>query len=342
MRGVQDRTKELFAIADAKCKLRGYAPTPRARAAKTRFGTMASRIGRALAEVEGRTDRLARLSAKSSLFDDPGAEIAEITSILKQELASVGASIEALHSSKPSERQMTPHAEAVLQWLQTNFSRGTERFQQALQQREAILNAKEARLAGISGAATPQPFSTPQQPSGGRAGRSQLLRAQPFTPQALEAGARRRRPHGHHVTSPELTAVQQSQCGGAGGGGASGVERPGEVAIDMGAMTPPAAQQHQHFWTPRSRQHRDEELTAMRSTLAELGGMFQRFTSIVAEQGELIERIDANTEEASVNVEEGHSQILKYRKSIEGNRGFIIKAFAVLCFFIILFGTVMR
>ena len=70
--------------------------------------------------------------------------------------------------------------------------------------------------------------------------------------------------------------------------------------------------------------------------------MFQRFTSIVAEQGELIERIDANTEEASVNVEEGHNQILKYRKSMIGNRGLIIKTFAVIFFFIIFFGTVMR
>ena len=91
MRGVQDRTAELFAIADAKCKLRGYAPTPRPRVPKSRFGTMASRIGRALMEVEGRTDRLARLSSKSSLFDDPGAEIAELTSLLKQELGTATA-----------------------------------------------------------------------------------------------------------------------------------------------------------------------------------------------------------------------------------------------------------
>ena len=283
MRGVQDRTAELFAIADAKCKLRGYAPTPRPRVPKSRFGTMASRIGRALMEVEGRTDRLARLSSKSSLFDDPGAEIAELTSLLKQELASVGASIEALPTCKPSGRQLSPHAEAVLQWLQTNFSHGTERFQAALQQREAILNAKESRLAGISGVATAAAPSTPQAPfSGGRAGRSNLLE-----------GARRRRPH-NHVMSPELGAVNGGPAWRAAGGG---LPVAGEVAIDMNALTPPPQQQQQqHFWTPRSRQHRDEELSAMKSTLAELGGMFQRFTAVVAEQGETIERIDANTE----------------------------------------------
>ena len=70
--------------------------------------------------------------------------------------------------------------------------------------------------------------------------------------------------------------------------------------------------------------------------------MFQRFTAIVAEQGEMIERIDAHTEDALVNVEEGHSQIKTYQKSIQANRGLILKAFAVLFFFIVLFGTVMR
>ena len=41
-------------------------------------------------------------------------------------------------------------------------------------------------------------------------------------------------------------------------------------------------------------------------------------------------------------MEEGHQQILKYKKSIVGNRALIVKAFATLFFFIILFGTVMR
>ena len=41
-------------------------------------------------------------------------------------------------------------------------------------------------------------------------------------------------------------------------------------------------------------------------------------------------------------MEEGHAQILKYRKTMEANRGLIIKSFLVLFFFTVLFGTVMR
>jgi len=96
------------------------------------------------------------------------------------------------------------------------------------------------------------------------------------------------------------------------------------------------------LWTPRSRKHRAQEVSRMQSTLAEIGGMFQSFSAIVSEQENLIARIDADTEAASVNVDEGHSQINKYQKSIQGNRSFIIKAFIVLFCFIILFGTVFR
>ena len=77
----------------------------------------------------------------------------------------------------------------------------------------------------------------------------------------------------------------------------------------------------------------------MQSTLADIGQMFSRFSAIVAEQGELIERIDANTEASVNNVEEAHNQILKYSKYVQGNRGLIVKTFAVLAFFIVLFSS---
>jgi syntaxin 5 len=80
----------------------------------------------------------------------------------------------------------------------------------------------------------------------------------------------------------------------------------------------------------------------MQSTLAELGSMFQRFGSLVAEQGELIDRIDANADVTIGNIEEAHSQIHKYQKYIKGNRSLIIKTFGVLFFVIIIWGTVGR
>ena len=54
------------------------------------------------------------------------------------------------------------------------------------------------------------------------------------------------------------------------------------------------------------------------------------------------QRIDANTDDAAFNIEEGHNQILKYKNTVLSNRGLILKIFGVLFFFIIFFGTTMH
>ena len=59
-------------------------------------------------------------------------------------------------------------------------------------------------------------------------------------------------------------------------------------------------------------------------------------------QGETIERIDANADATIGNVDEAHSQILKYKSHIAGNRGLIIKTFLVLWAIILIYGMVSR
>lgn len=48
-------------------------------------------------------------------------------------------------------------------------------------------------------------------------------------------------------------------------------------------------------------------------------------------------RIDANVEDAEMNVEAAHSEILKYFHSVSSNRWLIIKIFVVLIVFFIIF-----
>jgi syntaxin 5 len=48
-------------------------------------------------------------------------------------------------------------------------------------------------------------------------------------------------------------------------------------------------------------------------------------------------RIDANVEDAELNVEAAHNEIVKYFQSITSNRWLMIKIFAVLIFFFFFF-----
>ena len=77
---------------------------------------------------------------------------------------------------------------------------------------------------------------------------------------------------------------------------------------------------------------RAQEMRKVESTIVELGTMFSRMTSLVAEQGDVIERIDADTIEVLDNVREAQSQLEQYFASISSNRGLILRLLAVAAF----------
>jgi len=57
----------------------------------------------------------------------------------------------------------------------------------------------------------------------------------------------------------------------------------------------------------------------------------------VKEQEEVVHRIDGNIEDAEMNVEAAHTELLKYFKSVTSNRWLMIKVFALLIFFFVIF-----
>jgi syntaxin 5 len=84
-------------------------------------------------------------------------------------------------------------------------------------------------------------------------------------------------------------------------------------------------------------QSRAETMQNIESTIVELGGIFQQLAHMVKEQEEVIQRIDHNVEDTHLNVEAAHTEILKYFQSVTSNRWLIIKVFAVLIIFFIIF-----
>lgn len=105
-----------------------------------------------------------------------------------------------------------------------------------------------------------------------------------------------------------------------GGGGEVAIAMPGGVLLQQEHTSSRAA-----------------AVESIEKTLSELQGIFGDLVALVAEQGDMIQRLDANIENTSLNVERGHSELLKYLYNISGNRGLIIKLFIVLIIFIVLF-----
>ncbi|GFQ95584.1 syntaxin-5 [Trichonephila clavata] len=84
-------------------------------------------------------------------------------------------------------------------------------------------------------------------------------------------------------------------------------------------------------------QNRADTMQNIEATIVELGTIFQQLAHMVKEQEEIVQRIDSNVEESHLNIEAAHSEILKYFQSVTSNRWLMIKIFAVLIVFFIIF-----
>lgn len=80
-------------------------------------------------------------------------------------------------------------------------------------------------------------------------------------------------------------------------------------------------------------QQRGEAIEAIEKTIGELGSIFGQLATMVSEQSEMIQRIDANTEDVVDNVEGAQRELLKYWNRVSSNRWLIAKMFGVLMIF---------
>ena len=105
-----------------------------------------------------------------------------MSAVLKQEMSTIGASSPA-KAARRRRAAMGGDAAAVLAWLGQGLNTGSEAFQAALKQREAIQSAKETRAEKLGAAAY---VAAPSTPAAGPRGGS--------TCTAATAGLRRRAP----------------------------------------------------------------------------------------------------------------------------------------------------
>lgn len=84
-------------------------------------------------------------------------------------------------------------------------------------------------------------------------------------------------------------------------------------------------------------ENRAEAVENIERTIQELGQMYQRLATIVSMQNEMAIRIDADMELALDNVNKGHSELLRLFENVSSNRWLILKVFATLILFAILF-----
>jgi predicted PurR-regulated permease PerM len=80
-------------------------------------------------------------------------------------------------------------------------------------------------------------------------------------------------------------------------------------------------------------QQRSTAIESIESTITELGSIFSQLATMVAQQGEQVQRIDQDTIDIESNIQSAQSELLKFYSSISGNRMLMLKVFGMIMIF---------
>ncbi|KAG2804696.1 hypothetical protein PC118_g5422 [Phytophthora cactorum] len=303
----------------------------------SRDARLAQQISDQLRQQELCLRELQELAGKKSIIgDDPTAQIATLTDVLKKELGAVERSIQMFQQTVNAQQgrhqqHHQAHFTIVCQSLKSRCAKSVKAFHQALQQHTAAIRERSTRRSkfshgGVNGhQVLPTSNGAPLQPQRnlppGRSAAGSGFQA-PLAPTPTKPGA-----------APALSPP-------APGAGLRRRANLGASPFMQQRTTPPgsgAGMQQQQYRPREDAQTRYNNAAQVESTIVEITGMYTRMATMVAEQGEIITRIDDDMDIAQTNVEAAHGELLKLFNMVQGNRSLILKIFLVLILVIFLF-----
>eukprot|EP01134_Creolimax_fragrantissima_P006576 CFRG6576T1 len=285
----RDRTAELQGIArslQSRSGIQPHAQVAPQKSGASEFTRIAKSIQKDINNTFGKLEKLTLLATKKSMFDDRPVEIQELTYIIKQDIANLNNQISRLQQyqlGKTRGMAQTQHnSNSVVVILQSRLANMSSGFKTVLEDRTKTIQQQQQRRQQFSGsAAPPENFMAIPPPSEQQQ-------------QKTQAG---------HYGKDHLRQRQ----GGEEYAGAS-------VAIDMGGPSSHQASYQQMQLTENQgsayMQDRSNAVDSINKTIAELGGIFTQLATLVHEQGQMTERIDANTVDTEMNIEGAHGELL--------------------------------
>jgi len=326
---VTDRTKEFRACVesmrsrssiparDSQVKQRQLTTQKQS---KSEFARRTSSIGKDLASTTVKLDKLAQLAKRKTLFDDRPVEISELTFIIKQDIANINKQLSDLQShvkqqkavtkSGPS-KQIDEHNSNVVTLLQSKLASTSINFKEVLEIRTQNMKESKNRTEQFMSNTTSAASQNPPQ--------SSLLFTSSSNPQKPSKG--KERANDDMLALDLHTAEERVGMNGDGNPYSNGGYHQMQLM----------EQQDDYI------QQRSTAITSIESTIAELGQIFTQLATMVAEQRETVQRIDADTIDIANNVGGAQRELLKYYASISSNRWLMMKVFGVLIVFFLIF-----
>ncbi|RPA80888.1 t-SNARE [Ascobolus immersus RN42] len=284
---------------------------------RSEFARKAAEVGRSINDTMTKLERLAHLARRKTLFDDRPVEIAELTYVIKQDLASINTRISDLQAlsraNNPNPRktdEVAEHSKNVVVMLQGKLADVSVGFKEVLEVRTKNIQAGKARTENFVSSV------------GKAAGES-----------SLSLGA----------NSSPLYSLSPSPAQGVQGRRGTPLPSSNNLSLSLEPTSGGMMQSQQQLMLLEEGQGsnayisaRSEAIDAIERTINELGGIFGQLAQMVSEQGEMVQRIDQDVEDTVVHIEGAQAELMKYWKSVSSNRMLFLKMFGVLMIFFLL------
>ncbi|KAI5292125.1 cis-Golgi t-SNARE syntaxin [Ascosphaera acerosa] len=316
---------------------------------RSEFARRAAEIGRGISATTAKLQRLALLAKQKPLFDDRPVEISELTFIIKQDLAALNKQIaglaaftQAAHPKAHRNRadQEGEHNDNVVVLLQGKLADVGANFKEVLEVRTKNIQASRSRTENFvssvgAGARAQQHHHQHQQPhAAGRSDSPLYAPARAKSPAVAQQQQQQQQQQSNQMllSLDEPASGSSALFGGGGGKGPAAAGGGGQVSDQQLLIM----EEGQTATDTSYIQARGEAIDAIERTINELGGIFGQLATMVSEQSEMIQRIDANTEDVVEHVQGAQRELMKYWSRVSGNRWLIAKMFGVLMIFFLI------
>ncbi len=250
------------------------------------------------------------VAKRKTLFDDRPVEINELTYVIKQDLSALNQKISSLQSLSKSQQvksageQEGEHNKNVVVLLQGKLADVGVNFKDVLEVRTKNLQASRSRQQNFLSDAS----AHSQAPQDSQQSASPLYNTptKSRTPQP-----------GYQNSNHDILNLDPSSS-------TSALLQSGPQSDQQLLLMEEGAPTNTYI------NMRGEAITTIEQTINELGSVFGQLAAMVSEQGEQIQRIDANTEDVVDNVQGAQRELMKYWSRVSGNRWLIAKMFGVL------------
>ncbi len=248
---------------------------------------------------------------RQGLFDDPSEEINNLIYRIKQDLDDLNNKCDSAQKyieTKKAElggndsKQSTNHNMKVVSQLKTNLMNTTKDFKSILEVRSSKMKDQQQRKFELTGKGALSPMTQISANKKGSNDRMKIDKNDQY--------------NNNKNYDPESGGSINN----------SGGVMQGQQAL---LLAPPIVNQYY--------ESREEAVTEVEKTIAELGNLFKRLSTMISEQQELVERIDDDIESSVTQANNAHSVLLKAYENVSSNGSLYTKLGGILVLFVIFF-----